>query len=71
MKHTITIEKTIDLKQCPFCGGDADPSEDNSIEFIIECSLCGVSMYVCKNTNPNYLDICVERWNKRILGGGS
>lgn len=53
------------LLKCPFCGGEPVEYPDNGLESQIHCGECEVDMYVVKDGNNNYIDICRERWNRR------
>ena len=49
----------MELKPCPFCGGNAYPGS-STIGYTIQCGDCGATS-VCMLA----LDAAVERWNRR------
>lgn len=55
---------TIDLKPCPFCGGEASIYEtDDYVEFFhVACREC-----VCRTLESKYEKIAIEAWNQRSL----
>ena len=61
----------VELKPCPFCGGEAILREesdynlvgDNS-DFHVECTYCQVSTVRFGNVN-----VAIEYWNRRVEDG--
>jgi Lar family restriction alleviation protein len=56
-------DKEVELKPCPFCGGEAEISEGTNRSWEVTCLNCGVGTYeiqeysdtvACWNTRPDY-----------------
>ena len=67
----VSVAKKIELKNCPFCGGEAERTdyyyafyEDVSA---IRCKKCGIStkVSVCTVQIDNSPSNAIERWNTR------
>lgn len=67
----------INLKSCPFCGGEcvwcSDESEvSHPCHFIVCTGDCRGSFDMAGQNNPEELEdliiVCAETWNKRING---
>jgi len=59
------------IRNCPFCGGTAEESEDNEMEITIECKRCEASIYRCVDMGceENYRQECIDAWNRRTIDG--
>lgn len=60
---TETKNKTIELKPCPFCGGEAevDYYYDDYFSFRIYCKECGIEAF-----SDVSRDEVIKKWNKRV-----
>ena len=66
---------TIQLKECPFCGGMAIPISDDDMDFYVMCTTCLARGAISSNEIPPYphkypnekekLQYAVSAWNKR------
>lgn len=64
----------MELKPCPFCGGEASLSEGrkNSMPHAyVECLECGASSDISEKPvlkyNTDSVDEVIEKWNKRSI----
>lgn len=60
----------MELKPCPFCGGEAEviplPSyNSNKCKYFVTCLCCGVETPRTSRTGKN----AIERWNRRFDDG--
>lgn len=63
------------LKPCPFCGGEAQLTDDFSdYSFIVRCSLCGAETQTVIMGLDDVPDdeiiaqnLAIEAWNRRVL----
>lgn|GEM_PF-4578870 len=71
------MSNTEDLKNCPFCGGEASAwcngkNANGGYWITIKCNICGVSMLggISRNCKDPFDDSAYEvakaRWNNRI-----
>ena len=60
-KEVLYMEKEKLLKNCPFCGEEADVAETFDGKFIVMCCLCG-----CKTCGYKYQEQAIRIWNRRI-----
>ena len=60
----------MELKPCPFCGGQSRWCDCGSPCHIIECTQCEASIDMAGNDNPETVEelqrICVDRYNNRV-----
>lgn len=59
-------DNSIILKDCPFCGGNPEETDDNDMEIDIECNICGASIYKHHGEGKDYVKRCRVAWNRRI-----
>lgn len=64
--------KDIELKTCPFCGGEAKlhiQSDDCMKEAIIICEDCGVNSRIFSDIilGDFFIDEITKAWNRRVL----
>ena len=63
---------TIELKQCPFCGGEADIHEcadfDSDMLKVVYGGMCGVHCTKCNIATLPYPreQEAIEAWNRRV-----
>ena len=65
MSNVVYVRIKHEILPCPCCGAKAIVGDDNGLEIAIECSKCGLSMYVCNSFGKDYFLECINRWNKR------
>lgn len=52
----------MELKPCPFCGGERIKAHYIRDGQSLSCTDCSAGVHAF---NPNALDDCIERWNRR------
>ena len=72
-KHNIMsdidrIEVDIELKPCPFCGGEAELRYENRLGRTIRCRSChiGITNKVLRQSTEWLEQKLIEKWNKRV-----
>lgn len=60
------MNPTIDLKPCPFCGGNPFFDHDDSGWNWIECSQCHVSSKAGTHAMDDCRPMLAESWNTRV-----
>ena len=66
VKHFNKVFKTVFIKRCPFCKGNARINEwKGGITVEVRCDSCGAK------TKPFYMDkeAAIKAWNRRITDG--
>lgn len=56
----------IELKPCPFCGGQASFDCDDHGWNWIQCDVCNASSTCAVHCSESCLPLLAEKWNKRI-----
>lgn len=60
----------MDLKPCPFCGGDAGFDHDDNGWVWIDCSSCGASTNARVSAMDDCKPLLAEQWNRRATTPG-
>lgn len=59
------MSETIELENCPFCGGQAQTDFIEGESYIIECYVCEA-----RTGNSDGAEAAITAWNRRVLQGG-
>lgn len=63
--------KKIELKPCPFCGGNTDIEEIDDSYYIMSCKSCGAGTTFTVNCEDGWREAtlleAIENWNRREI----
>lgn len=55
------MNKEIELKPCPFCGGEAHVYQDYTGHYTVQCDKCGIGTLSYNNKKT-----AKRQWNRRV-----